>query len=106
MRYPADIQDKSSFSEQELSEEQFLEQFAALEDSLALLQIHMRALSENVERFGSLETQMRRLTSPATPSAETGQRSGADMPAHKRLRNGEAQSRVKAVSMGFPVQLA
>src|SRR3954447_26430499 len=105
MRYPSDIQDntKSSFPEQELSEEQFLEQFAALEDSLVLLQIHVRALSENVERFGSLATQMRRLTSPATPSAE---RTGADMPAHKRLRNAEAQSRVNAVSMGFPVQLA
>lgn len=100
MRYPTDIQDntKSSFPEQELSEEQFLEQFAALEDSLALLQIHVRALSENVERFGSLATQMRRLTSPATPSAETGQRTGADMPAHKRLRNAEAQSQVGSLN--------
>ena len=33
---------KGSFPEQELTEEQFFEQFAALEDGLALLQIHMR----------------------------------------------------------------
>ena len=100
MRYPTDIQDniKSSFPEQELSEEQFLEQFAALEDSLALLQIHVRALSENVERFGSLATQMRRLTSPATSLGETSQRIRTDMPAHKRLRNAEAESQVGSLN--------
>ena len=37
---------KGSFPEQELTEEQFFEQFAALEDGLALLQIHMRGMSE------------------------------------------------------------
>ena len=38
---------KGTFPEQELTEEQFFEQFAALEEGLALVQIHMRGLSEN-----------------------------------------------------------
>ena len=40
---------KCSGPEQELTEEQFLEQFAALEESLALLQTQMRRLSENAD---------------------------------------------------------
>ena len=36
---------RGSFPEQDLTEEQFFEQFAALEDGLALLQIHMRGMS-------------------------------------------------------------
>ena len=45
---------KGSFPEQELTEQQFLEQFAALEEGLALLQIRMRSISENAKLFGSL----------------------------------------------------
>jgi pimeloyl-ACP methyl ester carboxylesterase len=44
---------KGDCQERELTEEQFFEQFAALEDGLALLQIHMRSLSENAKLFGS-----------------------------------------------------
>ena len=49
MKYFIDTHDKNngSFTEQELTEEQFLEQFAALEEGLALLQIHIRSMSEN-----------------------------------------------------------
>jgi hypothetical protein len=53
---------------QDLTEEQFLEQFAALEEGLALLQIHMRGISENAKHFGSLARQMRRSICPATLS--------------------------------------
>ena len=59
---------KSSFPEQELTEEQFFEQFAALEDGLALLQVHMRRMSENAKLFGSLARHMRRSICPATLS--------------------------------------
>jgi len=57
---------KDSFSEQQLTEEQFFEQFAALEDGLALLQVHMRGMSENAKLFGSLARHMRQSTCPAT----------------------------------------
>ena len=59
---------KRSFPEQELTEEQFFEQFAALEDGLALLQIHIRDMSENAKLFGSLVGHMRRSICPATLS--------------------------------------
>ncbi len=59
---------KSSFPEQELTEEQFFEQFAALEEGLALLQIQMRGMSENAKLFGSLARQMRRSICPVTLS--------------------------------------
>jgi hypothetical protein len=59
---------KSSFLEQELTEEQFFEQFAALEDGLALLQIHLRGMSENAKLFGSLARGMRRSICPVTLS--------------------------------------
>ena len=59
---------KRGFPEQQLTEEMFLEQFAALEDGLALLQIHMRGMSENAKFFGSLARHMRQSTCPATPS--------------------------------------
>ena len=59
---------KSSFLEQELTEEKFFEQFAALEDGLALLQIHLRGMSENAKLFGSLARRMRRSICPATLS--------------------------------------
>lgn len=61
-------EDGGNFREQELTEEQFFEQFAALEDGLALLQIQMRSLSENAKLFGSLARHMRRSTCPATLS--------------------------------------
>ena len=59
---------KSSFPEQELTEEQFFEQFAALEEGLALLQIHMRGLSENARLFGKLARHMRRSICPTALS--------------------------------------
>ena len=59
---------KGSSPEQEITEEQFFEQFAALEEGLALLQIHMRAMSENAELFGSLARDMRRSICPTTVS--------------------------------------
>ena len=65
-----DTHDKNngSFPEQEFTEEQFLAQFAALEDGLALLQIHIRGMSENAKLFGSLARHMRRSICPATLS--------------------------------------
>jgi len=57
-----------SFSEQEFTEEQFFEQFAALEEGLALLQIHMRGMSENAKLFGNVARHMRRSICPTTPS--------------------------------------
>ena len=68
MTCPVDTSDKSNCPEQGLTEEQFFEQFAALEDGLALLQLHMSGLSENVKLFGSLARHMRREICPATPS--------------------------------------
>jgi hypothetical protein len=70
MKYFIDTHDKNkgSFPEHELTEEQFFEQFAALEDGLALLQIHMRDLSENAKLFGSLARHMRRSICPANLS--------------------------------------
>ena len=57
-----------SFPEQEFTEEQFFEQFAAIEDGLALLQIHMRGLSENAKLFGKLARHMRRSICPTALS--------------------------------------
>ncbi|MGC1558993.1 MAG: hypothetical protein WA820_04015 [Bradyrhizobium sp.] len=71
MKYPIETDDKAegSLPERELTEEQFFEQFAALEDGLALLQIHMRGMSENARLFGNLATHMRRSICPTTLSA-------------------------------------
>lgn len=70
MKYVADAHDqiKGSCPEQELTEEKFFEQFAALEDGLALFELHLRGMSENAKRFGSLARHMRRSICPATPS--------------------------------------
>ena len=54
--------------EQEFTEEQFFEQFAALEEGLAVVQIQLRDLSENARLFGGLVRQMRRSICPATLS--------------------------------------
>ena len=59
---------KGSFPERELTEEQFFEQFATLEEGLALLQIQMRSMSENAKRFGSIARHMRRSICPTTLS--------------------------------------
>ena len=56
--------------EQEFTEEQFFEQFAALEEGLALVQIQLRDLSENARLFGGLVRQMRRSICPATLSSK------------------------------------
>ena len=69
----------SLFPEQELTEEQFFEQFAALEDGLALLQIHMRGMSENAKLFGSLARHIRRSICPATLITEIRHVTCADM---------------------------
>jgi hypothetical protein len=65
-----DVQDKAqaSIPEPEFTEEQFFEQFAALEEGLAVVQVQLRDLSENARLFGSLVRQMRRSTYPATLS--------------------------------------
>jgi hypothetical protein len=65
-----DTQDKNnvSFPEREITEEQFFEQFAALEEGLARLQIHMRDMHENAKLFGSLVRHMRRSICPAALS--------------------------------------
>ena len=67
MKCSIDIHDKDegSFSEQELIEEKFFEQFAAIEEGLALLQIQMRSMSENAKLFGSLAMHIRRSVCPA-----------------------------------------
>ena len=51
--------------EQDLTEDRFLEQFAALEDTLALLQAHMHSMSENAKLFAGLARQIRRSSCPA-----------------------------------------
>ncbi len=68
MKCCADVHDKNKgcLREQELTEERFLEQFAALEDGLALLQLQMRGMSENAKLFGSFVRHMRQSTCPAT----------------------------------------
>ena len=70
MKCLIDTRDKNkrSFPELELTEEQFFEQFAALEDGLALLQIHIRGMSENAKLFGCLARRMRRTICPTTLS--------------------------------------
>ena len=70
MKSSCDVQDKKNDSilEQEFTEEQFFEQFAALEEGLALVQIQLRGLSENARLFGGLVRHMRRSACPATLS--------------------------------------
>ena len=85
---------KGSFLEQELTEEQFFEQFAALEDGLSLLQIHMRGMSDNAKLFGCLARHMRRSICPTTLSPEIRQVTGADMHTAQPV---EAQSGIARV---------
>ena len=61
-----DTRGKNEFSpaEQSFTEEQFFEQFAALEEGLAALQTHLRSMSENVKRFGSITGHIRRSVCP------------------------------------------
>ena len=70
MKYLVDTHDKAKgrFPEPELTEEQFFEQFAALEEGLALLQSHIRSMSENAKLFGSLARHIRRSVCPTTLS--------------------------------------
>ncbi len=56
--------------EHEATEEKFFEQFAAIEESLALLQLHMRDMSENVKLFSSLAMHIRRSVCPAAPAQD------------------------------------
>jgi hypothetical protein len=57
---------KDRCSERGRTEERFLEQFAALEESLAVLQANMHNMSENANLFGRLARQIRRSTCPTT----------------------------------------
>ena len=66
----ADDKNSGSLPEQALTEEHFLEQFAALEESVALLQVHMRDMSENAKLFGSLVTHIRGSVCPVTLARE------------------------------------
>jgi hypothetical protein len=59
---------KGALPEQEFTEEQFFEQFAALEEGLALVQIQLRGLSENARLFAGLVRHMRRSICPTTLS--------------------------------------
>jgi len=67
MRCCADFHDGNTavLAEREITEERFLEQFAALEDGLALLQLQMRGMSENAKLFGSFVRHLRQATCPA-----------------------------------------
>jgi hypothetical protein len=57
-------ENKDSLLEQELTEERFFEQFAALEEGLSLLQLQMRVMSENAKLFGSFVRRVRQSTCP------------------------------------------
>jgi hypothetical protein len=63
-----DVQDrqKGSIPKQEFTEELFLEQFAALEEGLALVQTQLRGLSENARLFSGLVRHVRRSSCPPT----------------------------------------
>ena len=61
---------KGGLPDQELTEARFFEQFAALEESLARLQTHMRDMSETAKLFGSLATDIRRSVCPAVLARE------------------------------------
>ena len=91
MKCLIDTRDKNkrSFPEQELTEEQFFEQFAALEDGLALLQIHMRGMSDNAKLFGCLARRMRRSICPTALSSEIRHVAGVGM---RTPQPAEAQS--------------
>ena len=67
MRCCADFHDENTavLAGGEVTEERFLEQFAALEDGLALLQLQMRGMSENAKLFGSFVRHLRQATFPA-----------------------------------------
>ena len=66
----ARYKDKDNCLEREPTEDQFLEQFAALEESLTLLQALIHGMSENVKQFGSLARHIRRSSCPATDHRE------------------------------------
>ena len=72
MKCSCEVQDKKNDSilEREFTEEQFFEQFAALEEGLAVVQIQLRSLSENAKLFGSLVRHMRRSICPTNPSSK------------------------------------
>ena len=54
--------DTGGRAQKQAAEEQFLEQFAALEDGLALVQIQIRAMAENARLFGKLAERIRAST--------------------------------------------
>jgi hypothetical protein len=94
MYCPSDTDDNErGLPEHEFTEEQFFEQFAALEDSLARLQIHMRDMSEHVKLFGSLVRQIRRSICPASLPPQREARARAGMPAGTKAQGGWSQAR-------------
>ena len=58
--------DKRQFPETGVHRELFLEQFAALEEGLALVQTQLRGLSENARLFSGLVRHIRRSICPTT----------------------------------------
>jgi hypothetical protein len=66
MKCCIDNHDERGIPQQDLIEERFFEQFAALEDGLALLQLQMRRMSENAKLFGSFAMHMRQSICPVT----------------------------------------
>jgi hypothetical protein len=71
---------KGFFAEQEITEEQFFEQFAALEDGLSLLQLQMRTMSENARLFGSFVRHMRQSTCPTSGKQRTAMEFDSEYP--------------------------
>jgi hypothetical protein len=63
-------ENKTSSRGHQATEEKFFEQFAAIEESLALLQVHIRDMSENVKCFSSLAMHIRRSVCPAAPAQD------------------------------------
>ena len=67
MRETIDVRDESKENcpDGKLTEEQFLEQFAALEENLAILEAHMHSMAATVKRFSGLARDIRRSTCPS-----------------------------------------
>ena len=72
------IQDKKNgtIPEQEFTEEQFFEQFAALEEGLALVQTQLRGLSENAETLRRSRQAHAAINLPCDTLAKVGRKAG------------------------------
>jgi len=73
MKCSINSRDEDTVPKQAFIEEQFFEQFAALEEGVAAVQDQLRDLAEHARRFDALVTQMRRSICPAAgPSRAAG----------------------------------